>query len=118
MASSTTPKWVALCGYERCCGLRDRPDGSDAPDINPCFNGIWSASLLIWELDHHCVVVLILVLMEYGLRDGWTDLQHRRRPGLNPCFNGIWSASALPITSRLTARLVLILVLMEYGLRG
>ena len=37
--------------------------------------------------------VLILVLMEYGLRVGAPMLLWRGRyGGLNPCFNGIWSA--------------------------
>ena len=63
--------------------------------------------------------VLILVLMEYGLREGGILLASRGDTCLNPCFNGIWSASDLglgwvnPISF-----CVLILVLMEYGLRA
>ncbi len=34
---------------------------------NPCSNGIWSATDLIWEYGT-VQEVLILVLMEYGLR--------------------------------------------------
>ena len=37
--------------------------------------------------------VLILVLMEYGLRVGrMMDTTIPSLRGLNPCFNGIWSA--------------------------
>ena len=39
-------------------------------------------------------LVLILVLMEYGLRGGpLTTSSKRCSTCLNPCFNGIWSAS-------------------------
>ena len=38
--------------------------------LSPCFNGIWSARLLMWSF-------LIV----------------KSRISLNPCFNGIWSAS-------------------------
>ena len=62
--------------------------------LNPCFNGIWSASRLTSGLhDEDLREVLILVLMEYGLR-AYDD---RKQDGLND---------------------VLILVLMEYGLRA
>ena len=37
--------------------------------------------------------VLILVLMEYGLRDIDDYTSSPSTTGLNPCFNGIWSAS-------------------------
>ena len=45
-------------------------DGSDdlPPISNPCFNGIWSASL------------------DEPIKEGYFVV------GLNPCFNGIWSA--------------------------
>ena len=42
--------------------------GDNISCLNPCFNGIWSATLLIAELRN-------------------------RGYGLNPCFNGIWSAT-------------------------
>ena len=61
--------------------------------LNPCFNGIWSASTSSSiVLKGH--LVLILVLMEYGLRA--ISLMRNQSPPfrcLNPCFNGIWSAS-------------------------
>ncbi len=37
--------------------------------------------------------VLILVLMEYALREIWQILWSHGPDGLNPCFNGICSAS-------------------------
>ena len=43
--------------------------------------------LLIFERD-----VLILVLMEYGLRVELVFRVNDCLLGLNPCFNGIWSA--------------------------
>ena len=63
-----------------------------ATSLNPSFNGIWSASVSDseqWAIDRG---VLILVLMEYGLRVQLVLLM-------------------------LQLREVLILVLMEYGLR-
>ena len=36
--------------------------------LNPCFNGIWSASLVTRDDEDRRELVLILVLMEYGLR--------------------------------------------------
>ena len=61
--------------------------------------------------------VLILVLMEYGLRERYErDKSHKRR-GLNPCLNGIWSARQPAYTDGYGDGAVLILVLMEYGLR-
>ena len=62
--------------------------------LNPCFNGIWSASSSISLLPCGDEAVLILVLMEYGLRAS-SALHAAGDPqwGLNPCFNGIWSAS-------------------------
>ena len=59
--------------------------------------------------------VLILVLMEYALRDG-------QKPSptyylsLNPCFNGICSARRTERREH-SENVVLILVLMEYALR-
>ena len=38
------------------------------------------------------IKVLILVLMEYGLREGDDVWKWLANIGLNPCFNGIWSA--------------------------
>ena len=82
--------------------------------LNPCSNGIWSLtgqiiSPQVW------IIVLILVLMEYGL---WPLPRRDARTwavSLNPCSNGIWSLTftVMPIRQIIC---VLILVLMEYGL--
>ena len=85
--------------------------------LNPCFNGIWSASEKS-DLLSRSWRVLILVLMEYGLRE--RDLQTSTTyssPCLNPCFNGIWSARTAVEAEVDGIKRVLILVLMEYGLR-
>ena len=61
--------------------------------LNPCCNGIWSQTIEEKMLDAiRGGYVLILVVMEYGLRRRYTVLQH-------------------------TIPVVLILVVMEYGLR-
>ena len=65
---------------------------NDLISLNPCFNGIWSRtnrSSLRWPA---LVIVLILVLMEYGLGQSVCSAQYCARAA------------------------VLILVLMEYGL--
>ena len=85
--------------------------------LNPCFNGIWSAReheielsaqrpyrvLILVLMEYGLRVsddyyigtgepVLILVLMEYGLRASEGASYAPIEGGLNPCFNGIWSA--------------------------
>ena len=82
---------------------------------NPCSNGIWSATDLIWEYGT-VQKVLILVLMEYGLRQVVMGI-HQVSNCLNPCFNGIWSATNMMYMMNHSGMEVLILVLMEYGLR-
>ena len=62
------------------------------PCLNPCFNGIWSATFSFTQIITRAQHVLILVLMEYGLRHKVNQVHF--------LFNR-----------------VLILVLMEYGLR-
>ena len=63
--------------------------------------------------------VLILVLMEYALRESDSTLSMLfDRYGLNPCFNGICSASVLSFGLFRLVSKVLILVLMEYALRA
>ena len=61
--------------------------------------------------------VLILVLVDVGLRlrerEDFTGL----RPGLNPCFSGCWSRTVLRAwTGILHHQRVLILVLVDVGL--
>ena len=86
--------------------------------LNPCFNGIWSLTLVISQTDitissglnpcfngrgsltevqketssHRGRQVLILVLMEEGLRPLFIKVREVVSiTCLNPCFNGIWS---------------------------
>ena len=62
--------------------------------------------------------VLILVLMEYGLRELRVRFGGYSLLSLNPCFNGIWSARVSCTSITRIDSDVLILVLMEYGLRA
>ena len=55
--------------------------------LNPCCNGIWSQTYLV--MSRTLASVLILVVMEYGLRQDYLVMS--RTLGLNPCCNGIWS---------------------------
>ena len=80
--------------------------------LNPCCNGIWSQTLHRIHLAK--LLVLILVVMEYGLRHAWRNAKLKNRvlilvvmeyglrlskiklkritmTSLNPCCNGIWS---------------------------
>ena len=51
------------------CELTAPPHPALASEsLNPCFNGIWSASLSEEIIKLYSWEVLILVLMEYGLR--------------------------------------------------
>ena len=52
--------------------------------------GLREHSLRYVQRPHH---VLILVLMEYGLRESLVMDNIASSGSLNPCFNGIWSAS-------------------------
>ena len=62
--------------------------------------------------------VLILVVMEYGLRLLSARLVKASMTGLNPCCNGIWSQTGIiHFDGEVSRELVLILVVMEYGLR-
>ena len=61
--------------------------------------------------------VLILILLEYGLRRDTFYRVPRLTPRLNPYSIGIWSATdELEFNIKLSAS-VLILILLEYGLR-
>ena len=59
--------------------------------LNPCCNGIWSQTLSNISLNG--IGVLILVVMEYGLRHAKKKNYHKSC--LNPCCNGIWSQTFL-----------------------
>ena len=84
--------------------------------LNPCFNGIWSATPTQKAKLFSMTVVLILVLMEYGLR--------RRLWILLAILNYVLILVLMEYGLRLVCKdvigrdvVVLILVLMEYGLR-
>ncbi len=108
--------------------------------LNPCCNGICSASFQTIALLAAPTKVLILVVMEYALREYWASKNVKERNSLNPCCNGICSArkEVKPFIDELdslnpccngicSARIfsytlkdgsvVLILVVMEYALR-
>ena len=67
-------------------------------------------------IDGKIIIVLILVLMEYGLRLALEVFSGRIQHRLNPCSNGIWSLTRPGYFNEIMNRVVLILVLMEYGL--
>ena len=62
--------------------------------------------------------VLILVLVEDGLRANLSRLEPTEERRLNPCSCGGWSQRYSSIAERLLCEEVLILVLVEDGLRG
>ena len=61
--------------------------------------------------------VLILILLEYGLRQHTKATHLATRPRLNPYSIGIWSATAHLLICLFSSLNVLILILLEYGLR-
>ena len=61
--------------------------------LNPCSNGICSKSLFGRKGGALCQEVLILVLMEYALREEVLMCATLTLPSLNPCSNGICSKS-------------------------
>ena len=62
-------------------------------------------------------LVLILILLEYGLRRliAWTTKDGK--VSLNPYSTGIWSATPCHLCRLCSLLHVLILILLEYGLR-
>ena len=61
--------------------------------------------------------VLILILLEYGLRHCKQVTFNHAWVSLNPYSIGIWSATYVKITQNRMGIKVLILILLEYGLR-
>ena len=61
--------------------------------LNPCFSGGWSQSILVPNRFDFNVMVLILVLVEDGLREPEPINTGYMWKGLNPCFSGGWSQS-------------------------
>ena len=62
-----------------------------ASSLNPCFSGGWSQRTLRRIPYVNAGKVLILVLVEDGLRDLVNSSNRRRLKSLNPCFSGGWS---------------------------
>ncbi len=82
--------------------------------LNPCCNGRWSQTTILEPKKS--VSVLILVVMEDGLRPHIAEIRQKILTCLNPCCNGRWSQTVKKyIMSALLT--VLILVVMEDGLR-
>ena len=63
--------------------------------LNPCFSGRWSVRRRYNRDDAEEDRVLILVLVEDGLRGESFNQDLSGWDGLNPCFSGRWSASIL-----------------------
>ena len=61
--------------------------------------------------------VLILILLEYGLRLSSLRIYASKWKRLNPYSIGIWSATLAQMRSNTQILQVLILILLEYGLR-
>ena len=61
--------------------------------LNPCFSGGWSRRSMSPWLHRVQLKVLILVLVEDGLREPEPINTGYMWKGLNPCFSGGWSRS-------------------------
>ena len=87
--------------------------------LNPCSCGGWSQRVVIsGTLGLWDGTVLILVLVEDGLRDISIVPVRRCMYGLNPCSCGGWSQRLIFDVFNEKRPFVLILVLVEDGLRG
>ena len=64
-----------------------------AISLNPYFTGIWSATLDNGKAYDQDGKVLILILLEYGLRLSNDLYKAGLENGLNPYSTGIWSAT-------------------------
>ena len=89
-------EWYGINCLNPCCNgiwsqtTQTKSQVVDMHCLNPCCNGIWSQTVSLMILS--ALPVLILVVMEYGLRrtDG-VRLFNYYTCSLNPCCNGIWS---------------------------
>ena len=61
--------------------------------LNPYSIGIWSATIDTEEEEEDMIEVLILILLEYGLRPAKKAAKEHKLTGLNPYSIGIWSAT-------------------------
>ena len=85
--------------------------------LNPCFNGICSATKLRGEVrtSYGCLNPCFNGICSATGRHSIPFIS--RTTCLNPCFNGICSATHLRTTTLFWTSAVSILVLMEYALR-
>ena len=60
--------------------------------LNPYSTGIWSATFLSLR-EQGIKWVLILILLEYGLRQAMLSVANKQNWSLNPYSTGIWSAT-------------------------
>ena len=68
--------------------------------LNPSFNGIWSRTTFAILAIVLGLIVLILLLMEYGLGlHSNSQLMMETFVCLNPSFNGIWSRTQLEVAT-------------------
>ena len=84
--------------------------------LNPYSIGIWSATHTEVHGRYAPYLVLILILLEYGLRLSRLMTYSQCHKGLNPYSIGIWSATNRNADNH-ARNCVLILILLEYGLR-
>ena len=69
--------------------------------LNPCFSGRWYARTSEKSMITITRTVLILVLVEDGLRGHTAGMSLKLIfTSLNPCFSGRWSARGKSVTRR------------------
>ena len=85
--------------------------------LNPYSIGIWSATPTLTCPQGWGKLVLILILLEYGLRRRDNIAIKLLFLCLNPYSIGIWSATIYTEEEEEDMIEVLILILLEYGLR-
>ena len=61
--------------------------------LNPYSTGIWSATGGLFDYNDINKIVLILILLEYGLRQALYEVVEPSYFRLNPYSTGIWSAT-------------------------
>ena len=76
------------------CDTTPRYTENLAPvSLNPYSIGIWSATHPKKNVNILKLLVLILILLEYGLRLSKIEVKKNPKTGLNPYSIGIWSAT-------------------------
>ncbi len=117
-AKGVIPRGLNPCSNGICSSSQRWGQVPPVPDcLNPCSNGICSSRRTEVCRLRTRLRVLILVLMEYALREVQSDAYSQVSNRLNPCSNGICSSRANEQTGAME-QTVLILVLMEYALRA